>query len=616
MGGLCGFIGQSDKQLLEAMCNLLSHRGCRTDRYIDDDISFAVRAIDNEAKIVRISDHVMAFQGEIYNPEDIQNQFVTNKIDASSAAEATSVLQLFDQKDVVAFEKIRGRFALAVWKASEKELTLARDHFGQDTMYYCRIRNGLFFASEIRPLLYAQKALLPTSLRMSFPALRQYLQYGYVPSPNTLFDNVSKLPAASYLRCKQGGEDGPHQFWAPCFATTVFNESEVMKRVYDTIQEIIRLGTRKHKRFSVLLSGGLDSSLLASLVRKCTDAPINSYTFTPPGQKNPSAESIADLLNLTYRETTMDAKDAITAFTVLPKIYADLISDPFIALPTYALAEAARNEGALFAADGADNIFWGLPSLYDSYVYVRRVQRLPSAVRRMLLKLLGKFNIVTPYQRSVEILLAASLSESPYMCMNSVLSEREVMKLVSISPSANLSCGWNRAPSSTVSLADFYRTQLVTGPDRPANISRIGPICSSFMLKLFEPFLDIKLSELANRIPPKMKQPSRNMDKLILRRTAQHFDLLPKSFHQRKMGLSCPLDWWYEKDLKEWVKQLLSDKLPPFLNKYYVRSLLGRKSLIDRMYSGSMSHRTSSRDIFTLVMFTLWFEEYSPYLDF
>lgn len=616
MGGLCGFLGQNDKKLLETMCNLLSHRGKRIDHYMDDNVSFATRTLENEATILKNADHVMAFQGEIYNSEDIENQLVPTNIGANLPAEATLILQLFNRKNVGTFEKIRGSFAFAIWNASKKELTLARDHFGQDTLYYCRISNRIFFASEIKPLLYAQKAILSTRPHINPQALTQYFQYGYVPSPNTLFKNVLRLPAASYFRYAQGSIDGPHRYWTADFSTEALNETEAMNKIYDTILKTTQLGTQKHKRFAVLLSGGLDSSLLASFVRKCTDNQIDSYTFTPPGQTNPSAKSIADFLNLAYQEITMDAKDAIEAFTVLPKIYTDLISDPFIALPTYALAKAAKNEGTLFAADGADNIFWGLPSLHDHFTYVRRVRKLPSALRALLLDLKGKFNTVYPYQRSFENLLTASLSEAPYMHMISIFTEREIKKLVPIPPLVNPSPKHVSKHDNTLTLTDFYSQQLATSPDRPANISRIGPMCSNFMLKLFEPFLDVKLVELANKIPPLLKQPSRNMDKLILRRMAHQFELLPKDFHQRKMGLSCPLDYWYERDLREWVSQLLSDELPPFLNRNYVMSLLERRSFFDRVYSRSASHRTSSRDIFTLLMFALWFKEYSPEMDF
>jgi len=141
-------------------------------------------------------------------------------------------------------------------------------------------------------------------------------------------------------------------------------------------------------------------------------------------------------------------------------------------------------------------------------------------------------------------------------------------------------------------------------------------MCSHFALKLFEPFLDVKIVELANKIPPSMKQPSRNKDKLVLRRMAQRFELLPKDFHQKRAGLSCPLDYWYERDLKEWANQILSDELPDFFNKKYVMSLLKRGGFLDRVYSGSASHRTSSRDVFTVLMFALWFKEYSPETDF
>jgi asparagine synthetase B (glutamine-hydrolysing) len=170
----------------------------------------------------------------------------------------------------------------------------------------------------------------------------------------------------------------------------------------------------------------------------------------------------------------------------------------------------------------------------------------------------------------------------------------------------------SKGKNRTVTLTDFYRCQLETAPDRPANISRIGPICSLFSTKLFEPFLDIQVVELATRLPPSLKQPSMNEDKLILRKMAREYKLLPREFRQRKMGLSAPLDGWYEGELREWVHQSLLDNLPSFFDRNYVKTLLERKSYLDRIYAKSVTYRTSSRDIFALLMLALWFKEYSP----
>ena len=616
MGSLCGFLGDNDKKMLEAMNGLLSHRGKRTDYYVDDDISFATMAIEEEAAIVRIADGVIAFHGEIYDLKNMEHQFDLGKLQSTSLADVASVIRAFGRSWPEIFERLRGSFTAAIWDSSQRALILARDHIGQNTLYYGQVDGRLFFASEIKPLLFAQKATLSIDPRLDFEALAQYLRYGYVPSSCTLFSGISRLPAASYVYYTHGKLNGPDRYWTPDFLPENMNEKEAIGKIYDEISEIVQLGVQRHKKFAVLLSGGLDSSLIASFVRKSTDNKIDSYTFTPFGQTNPSARNIADFLNLAHHEVAMDADDAIEAFTMLPKIYADLISDPFIALPTYALAKAAKDEGAVFAADGADNIFWGLPALYDNFRYVRNIQRLPSTIRALFLEIAEKFKTIHPFQRSLENLLTASLSEDPYMDMIRIFTDREIERLL---PAIHLKSSRSKPISEnsrTLALTDFYSRQLATASERPANIARIGPMCSYFGLKLFEPFLDVRVVELANKIPPLMKQPSRDKDKLVLRKMAQQSALLPKDFHQKKAGLSCPLDYWYERDLKEWANQILTDELPTFFNKKYVMSLLKRGGFLDRIYSGSATHRTSSRDIFTILMFALWFIEYSPEIDF
>lgn len=609
MGGICGFVGGSDKSLLKSMCNALSHRGSRVDYYVDKDILFAIRALENEASIVRSGDVIIAFEGEIYNSESVKYQLFQETAELNSSSDAELILQLFKQNGTKAFNNLCGSFACAIWNASKQELTLARDHFGQSTLYYSLVDGKIFFASEIKSLLRVEE--VPRS--MNLEALVNYLLYGYVSSPNTLFSSIIKLPAASTAHFRQETLQGTYPYWSFEFHPEIFNEDEAMSRVYHAIVRTIRLGTSKHKKFAILLSGGFDSSLLAVLARKFVDNPIKAYTFVPSGQKNLSAEFIADQLDLGYHEVTLSTKDAIKAFEVLPKIYDDLIADPFISLPTYALAKAAYHERVIFAADNADVVFWGLPLLYDQYRYVRALQGIPTAVKIFLLNLIRRFKTTYSYQRSLENLLMASVSNAPYAFVGRIFTDREVRKLIRIEHytiSSYDQC--SRDTNKAITLTDFYRHHVITASDRPPNISRIRPVCSSFSLKLFEPFFDTQLVELAAKLPPSFKQPSRDADKLILRKMARRYELLPKHFQPRKMGLRCPLDDWYRGELKEWVYQTLSGELPHFIDKHFVISLLKRRSFVDRIYDRSSDHRTSSRDVFTLLMLTLWFKEYAP----
>lgn len=616
MGGLCGLVGDSDKSLLKLMCNAVPHRGTVADSYIDRGISLAVNAFESEAQIVRIGSITIAFQGEIYNSESIKRQLLRKGVKLSSPSDAELVLQGFIENHAKAFRNLRGSFACAIWNGSSDELTLARDHFGQSTLYYCPMNGRILFASEIKSLLCTREVPVFTNSEL----LATYLIHGYIPSPNTLFSRVMKVPAACTIRFRARKKPtNPEPYWRFTFSRDMVSENDAISRTYDSILETVNLGVLKHEEFAIMLSGGFDSSLLAVFARKCTKDQIESYTFVPPGQENYSARSIAEQLDLVHHQVTLHAKDSIRILSALPRIYEDLIADPFMSLPTYALLEAARKSKAIFAGDGADNIFWGLPMLYDRFKYLNMFRSVPNFLKRLLLNLTRNFETVYAFQRSLDNFLVASLSDVPYTCIRRIFTDHQVKRLLNLDRNTLNSHSQHERKhdhdGSAITLAGFYCHQIKTGPDRTANISRIGPISSSFSLKLFEPFLDIQVVELAARLPYSFRQPSRSQDKLVLRKMASDYRLFPSNFHPRKMGLSCPLDDWYMGELKEWVFQTLVDELPVFINKGYMKSLLNRKELVDRIYDKSSDYRTSSRDIFSLLMLALWLREYNPEVE-
>ena len=577
------------------------------DYHVDDRISFATRSLGDDTGIATIEDNTIAFEGVIYNSEDIENQSAKDKAMSSSSAVAEFVLRHFKQKGYRIFAEFLGNFAGAIWDNSRRELTLFRDHFGQSSLYYSFVDGRLCFASEIKSLLQVENCPKLVDLE----AVANYLMYGCVFSPRTLFSGITRLPAASLISFREKDMQNFSHYWTFEFAPKILDKNDAMNRIYQLLLKTVERSVRRHKRFALLLSGGFDSSLTAALVRKCTDNRIGAYTFVPTGERNKSAELIANRLDLVYNEITLSLKESIKILEILPKIHENLISDPFISLPTYALAKAARDEEVVFAADGADSIFWGMPSIYKRFIFYNALQGLPEKLRKGLLYLSGRFKRTHLYQRSLDNFLRASFSDTPYMFTGRIFTEDDVHKLLGKYKPSSVEIHRKHA-RKRITLTDFYRYQLRTSPDRPAMTSRIGPICSTFSLKLFEPFLNPRLVELATAIPPSYKQPSATQDKLILREMAQKYALLPNGFRPKKVGLSCSLDNWMKEGLYEWVCQTLIERLPPFLDKDYVMAFLKRRHFLDIMYNRTSANRTASRDLLTILMLTLWFEEYKP----
>jgi len=579
MGGICGFLGLSDKSLLKKMSQGISHRGFHEEFFIDANVGLCSRSTIKEDGLGKNEDNSVwvAFDGEVFNADGLRRNLENSGHIFSSLCVAELMAHLYEEHGYSAVAELRGPFSLALWDADEKSLLLARDREGEKSLFYTYFNKGIYFASEIKALSRCnlmKKTLNPRGLDY-------YFSWGNVPAPETLFIGVKKLPPSCLLFYELGENKAVLQkYWDLNFSEIEYgvSEDEWCKRIYDVLFESISIRLTKGP-FGILL-GGLDSSAVAALMRRLTSEPLKSVTIMFENEEFNESYSryVAEWLGIEAYEKTLYARDFIRIIQNLVQIFDDLKIDLLITIPSFlALETAKKKANTVFTADGADCAFWS----WGWTTSKPRKPKLPSTISTLRLKRRYPANIYEVRNMGAKVLrtlrdsiksriLTAHLPlELRMLYGDQYFHEDELQELLGRRSIVNVYSPFLKcleSPSDDL-ISKANRMRLVNKEFEVIGgwgVERLGSICSHLHLGLRTPFEDHKLKELAARIPPLLKQPNDTLDKYIFRKTLLKYSVLPKEVvKQRKWGFGWGLGElaakWFKGELKDFIEQTVDE---------------------------------------------------------
>jgi asparagine synthase (glutamine-hydrolysing) len=407
--GICGLVTKGDHRvtsaLLEHMRDTMAHRGPDDagEIVLDDgrvglghrrlsivDLSPAGhQPMSNEDGTVWIS-----YNGEVYNHTGIRSQLETKGHAFRSCSDTEALVHLYEERGADMVHELRGMFAFAIWDNNCKTLLLVRDRLGIKPLYYADTPNGLVFASEIKAL-FASGMLRPS---MDASRLPEYLNYGRVLPPHTLFQGVSKLEPGHVLQYGPDGVARVSCYWdlfdgVDRIGPGTWSDEELVAQLRGCLGESVRMRLMSDVPVGVFLSAGVDSSTIAALVAQSEEVPLKTFTVgfegTSVHNEVDEARSIARLLGADHHDITVRASDAKCFFPV----YLDFMEEPGsnpIWMAIYFVSRLARENGVIVAlsGDGGDELFVG----YDKWMKMLRLHRygwnqfaqMPGSVRRAL----------------------------------------------------------------------------------------------------------------------------------------------------------------------------------------------------------------------------------------
>jgi asparagine synthase (glutamine-hydrolysing) len=528
--------------------------------------------------------------GEIYNAATIRAEFPDYPYRSRSDVE--TILPLYLARGAGAVSELDGMFGLCIWDNRTRTLLLARDRAGEKPLFYARAGGEILFASELQCMLRHPRV----SKELDPVALAEYLELGYVPEPRTMFRDVRRVPAGTYMRFSARGEETV-RYWDPAsFTIEKRSPREAVDETHRLIERAVEKQVMSDVPVGVFISGGLDSSILATLAAKFIGVD-RVHTFSAQFAEESYDESgdaavLAARIRTRHVPVRTDEQTLLEALGRVVDGVAEPIADPAI-LPTFLLARAARQHvKVVLSGEGADELFGGYPT-YLGHKLAPKYDALPAPVRALVRKAVQRVP-ASSKKVTLEFLLKRFVAgaERPWMerhlaWFGSGLSREihrgaaELPDLPAAGPHADALSG-----AMLLDYRSYLRDNLLVKVDRATMLSSV---------EARAPFLDRDVTRFALSLPPDLRV-RRLETKWVLKKAAERW--LPKDvIYRRKRGLSVPIANWINHGLRGEVDRLLAtDRLRAqgLVNETYVRRLL------DEHRAGRANHAKALWAVFVL----------------
>ncbi len=577
MCGIVGIGGLADRELVQKMSRSLIHRGPDSEGYyVADGISLGMRRL----KIIDLAtgDQPISnedgtiwtiLNGEIYNYIELRQELEAKGHRFKTQSDTEVLVHLYEEKNDAFLADLRGMFSLAIWDAPRKKLLVARDRFGIKPLYYALHHDILYFASEIKGLLEVSGL----SRELDPQALLSYFTYLYIPQPQSIFQSVRKLPPAHY-GIYQKGDWKIRSYWALKEKAPL---KISLKNAKEQYSEIFREAVTQHLRtdvpWGIFLSGGVDSSSVAAMVKQIATQEVHTFNiaFQEAGfNEAEDARRIAKHLGTQHHEFVLDSANA----WILPEI-TRFFDEPFAdtsAVPTYYVSKMARTQVTVaLSGEGGDDTLSGYGWHHD---VCQSAGWGDHGMRMLLQPFLKQFlqaaaeseGLHAWPDRCLRFFLDLS-SELPDICFRkmTVHGARHLSSMLH----SNL-----RKLCTPDGIQKKFVEQFLDRMPRASTLNRLlalevaQPMMDDLLVKVDRmsmahslevrvPFLDHKLVEFAFSLPDSLKLQGKRT-KVILREAMQKF--LPASlFTKKKQGFSIPISPWLREGWKEPAQKLLED---------------------------------------------------------
>ena len=567
--------------------------------------------------------YVIAYNGEIYNFAQIREQLSSAGVAPAwrGHSDTEILLAAFEAWGVEAtLRRATGMFAIALWDKANRTLTLARDRIGEKPLYYGVIDGCFVFASELKSI----RAVFG-NLQVDRDALAEFMRFGYIPAPQSIYSGVSKLLPGHLLTisspCKLSAS---HPFWTlGCADQSQLGEqlascddNELIDRVHDQLQDAVRLQMVSDVPLGAFLSGGVDSSTIVALMQAQSSQRVRTYTIgfeEDSFNEAPYAKAVAQHLGTEHTEMFVNAKCAADIIPKLPLIYDEPFADSS-QIPTALVSRLTRQHVTVsLSGDGGDELFAGYPRYQITAALWQRVSRQPLALRKSasaLLQALSPQNwdrilrVLPDTQR--QRINGRRIHRLSQLMMSGTLGEMYVRLMSQWQPEDGLVLGrvqQSFPPVPWLQNADPIEAmrRWDVGQYLPDDLLvKVDRATMSASLESRAPLLDHRVVELAFALPRRVLVRD-GVGKWVLRQVLDRY--VPRQLIDRpKAGFSIPLAAWLRGPLRPWAESLLNPAA--LVNQGYLDA--GKvsemwKQHIDGSYDRSLY-------LWNVLMFQAWLE--------
>lgn len=609
------------KDLLHSMCERMTHRGPDDEglfiangtalgmrRLAIIDLVTGEQPVFNEDKSVAV-----ILNGEIYNYRELRRELERRGHSFSSQSDTEVLPHLYEEYADEMVQHLNGMFAFALWDSKRRRLLIARDRFGEKPLYWGVFNNTLLFASEPKVLL-AHPAVKSS---LNLQALREYLSFDYVPAPLTIYEGISKLPAAHTLTLENGRIE-TRSYWCLSYKTSEPppTETDAAEHLLELLADSVRLRLVSDVPLGVLLSGGVDSSAVAALAVRASTEAVKTFSISfaeSSFDESSYARAVAKYLGTDHHEERLSANLAANLVSEIGSWMDEPFSDPSL-VPTYLLSRFTRKHVTVaLGGDGGDELFAGYP-MYRGHRWAANYSKIPGALRAGIIEpLVGMLPIKTKnlsfdYKATRFVTGAKYDPVARHHIWFGSFNPREQEMLLTPEVLRNTNGDIYREARAMMAECDStdvveqmqsLDTRLYLAEDILTKVDRASMAVS---LEVRAPFLDHRVAEFAASLPPGYKLRG-GKTKYILKRAIK--DYLPPFVTRRgKKGFGVPVAEWLKGKLRPLARDLLS---PDRVRKAGVFNPEYVTKLQDEHERGVANHR---KLLWTLLMFELWHESF------
>jgi len=567
MCGICGFFlterrQRANPEVVARMNHQIAHRGPDDDGFfVEENVALAMRRLSiidvktgHQPLANETGDIWIVFNGEIYNHQQLRIELEAKGHHYHSRSDTETIVHLYEEYGRECVQHLRGMFAFAIWDRRRRLLFCARDRVGIKPLYY-RWDGGVFvFGSEIKTLLQYPGV----SAQFNRSALSEYLAFGYITGPDTMFEGIHKLMPGHTLEIGENGSLKIDSYWDLGVEADVESRPReyYVKNYQEKLEQCVGSHLMSDVPLGVFLSGGLDSSAIAALTSRIRGDQIQTFAVGY-GEEEFSelryAREVAEHIRSDHHEVRLSRQEF---FDALPKLiwHED---EPLVwpsSVSLYFVARLARERvTVVLTGEGSDETLAGYTRYPWTLLNFRMDQAYraltPSAFRSWVRRGMESPLLTAPLRRKLEhTFLSRDGNSWPSFYFDnfySAFSAREQSDL--LTPEALATAGdayagsmaaWERSKGDLLHRLLYtdingYLIELLMKQDQ---MSMAASIESRV------PFLDHELVEFTARIPSAYA--TKGMaGKFILKEAVE--DILPASIiYRKKMGFPTPWAYW------------------------------------------------------------------------
>lgn len=613
MCGIAGFAGcrlsnEQAEDRLQAMCETIVHRGPDDAGYYVRygvalgmrrlsiiDVAGGQQPICNEDGTI-----VVVFNGEIYNHHALRQELQNTGHIFQTRSDTEVLVHLYEDHGEDMVSRLHGMFAFALWDSREKRLLIARDHSGMKPLSYMAVPDGVIFCSELRSLYAFQPDLLSISPR----GVMQYLAFGYVPHPDTIFEGVKKLPPAHLLTWSEHKGVEVRRYWTPPRPQPLsMSEQELIDELRNRLDAAVASHLESEVPLGAFLSGGLDSSTVVALMARHASGRVRTFSIgfaEDEFDESKAAKAVAAELGTEHTELIV-RPDAEEMFESIAAMFDEPFADSS-AIPTFLVAQLARQSVTVaLSGDGGDELFGGY-ARYREILGSSEIQ--PSLVRRLFSALGLMTPHIFPGRNRLVDLGRTRLGRYAATVVSPVrLDEGGVARRDQPGATARLADQlWGRVSAhmgndfaAAMMQADF-ETYL------PGDIlTKVDRTSMAVSLEARVPFLDVGLMEFMLQLPGNVRVTA-GESKRLFRKAIK--GIVPEPVLSRpKQGFAIPLGPWFRGPLRHRVEALKN--LSPHLIQYVDARAVNRLA-----FEHLIGRRDHSFMLWRLMVLDYWLEAF------